>query len=349
MGLGTGLLAASGGGPYQNLNQRLAQGIQGGQGAYQGALDRAQATAMAGQGYEMNQLKMQGVRQDQARQQQIMQGREQIIAANPMPDSTDSAALASWIDRVLPSFIRIGDTETLGKLSEIRKSIEPKDRVATVNLGDRTQFYDPRTGQPIREERQGQGPGTLKIATEMTPVQQERLWSTTLSNFRQGTKDYVKAAEAWGQVDHVLQRARSGAHSPDDIIQLIDGISRLNNPGAVVRVGTVNIQLQKIGSLEQKLRMWVGRGARGAWPTDIVEGIARAAREIASEHEKQYSRLRENAKARGEHLGLPSDYIDASLPNHWLDGVRDTPTYTGGGDGSSTGRPSLDALLGGGQ
>lgn len=327
LGLGKGLLAASGGGPYANLNQRLAEGVQGGQGAYQSALDRAQAQAMANQGYEINQLKIGGAKADAARQQQIMQGREQIIAANPMPDGTDSASLSAWIDRVLPSFIRLGDTETLGKLSEIRKSIEPKQTNLQVsNLGDRTVWTDPRTGEIVRTEKNGQGPGTLRVATEMTPVQQERLWSTVVGQFAQQGKDYQKAAEAWSQVDHVIQRARAGHPSPDDLVQLIDGISRLNNPGAVVRTGTVNLQLQKIGSLEQKLRMAVGRAGRGQWPRDIVEGIGVAARAIATEHAKQYGRLRENAAKRGEHLGLAPEYIDASLPNVWRDGVEGTGT-----------------------
>lgn len=322
IGLGTGLLAASGGGNYQNLNQRLVEGVQGGRGAYQGALERASAQAMANQKYETGAFALSAAKQDQAREQQLMRAREQIISANPMPDGTDAGSLSQWIDRVLPSFIRIGDRETVGKLAEVRKSIEPKPRaLQTTNLGDRTQWTDPTTGAVIREERNGQGPGTLRIATEMTPVQQERLWNTAVNQFSTQSKDFGKAREAWSQVDHVLQRARSGHNSPDDIVQLLDGISRLNNPGAVVRVGTVNLQLQKIGSFADKLRMMVGRGYKGAWPREIVEGIATAAREIAHEHEKQYSRLRAKAAARGEHIGLPAEYIEASLPNIWQDGV----------------------------
>jgi hypothetical protein len=329
MGLGSGLLAASGGGNYQNLNQRLAEGIQGGQGAYQQALDRAQAHAAASQNYDLGQLRLDTGRQDlaagkqdQARLQQIRQMREQIIQANPMPDSADSATFAQWIDRVLPAFIRIGDRETVSQLAEVRKSIEPKAHpLQTTNLGDRTQWTDAQTGALVKEERNGQGPGTLKIATEMTPVQQERLWNTALSQF--GTQanqaGYVKAHDAWNALEQVRARALSGQVGKEDLIQLIDGISRLNNPGAIVRQGTIRITMDKLGSWADKLKLWRDQGLYGKLTPELALSIVANAQQLAAEHAKQYGKLRGTIMKRGEHLGLPGEYIEASTPNVWGD------------------------------
>lgn len=322
LGLGTGLLAASGGGPYANLNQRLALGLRSGQSAYQEALDQQAKQAQAGQAYDFDQLKMQAAQQGMADQQKLAAGRARIIQQNPLPDQSNPQATAAWIDRVLPQFIMLGDTDTLGKLSEIRKSLGGS--VATANLGDRMQFYNPQTGAVIREAPIAASPNALMVGERFTPATQARIEQGIISRFDAQTKDYTKAHEAWSQVDHVLQRALSDTHSPDDIIQLVDGISRLNNPGAVVRVGTVQIQLQKIGSYADKLRMWLGRGAKGAWPTDIVKGIARAAREIASEHAKQYNDLRAKAVKRGEQYGM--DYMGDVLPNVWSDFGSDAPS-----------------------
>lgn len=311
LGLGTGLLAASGPhtGPRTTLMQALGQGIQQGQQAQQGYLDTAQTRNVRG-------LQVQGMQREQQQAQQRAAARAQIVSQFPMPAANDPNALRQWIDQTLPLWLQ-HDPETAKQLSEIRKSLQPAAgrSVQHVDLGDRVQVIDGATGEVLREVPKAASPSVRMRGELMTPAAVDRATNAIVGSFDRQTKNYTTAHEAWSQVDNVLQRARSGTHSPDDIIQLIDGISRLNNPGAVVRVGTVALQLQKIGSYGDKLRMWYDRGARGAWPTDIIEGIARAAREIAQEHAKQYRDLRQRAVRRGERIGL--DYMDEVLPNAW--------------------------------
>ena len=285
LGLGQGLLAASGGGAqYSNLNQRLAAGLQAGQQAYQQALGQQAAQAQAGQQYDAQGLQMQQTREAMQRQQALEQGRARIIQQNPMPDASDPQAMARWIDQVLPQFIMIGDNETLGKLSEIRKSLGGS--VATVNLGDRMQFYNPRTGEKIREEAIAQSPNSLG-AGMITPRQQASIVGQIESSFRNYTKDDEAAAHAWAQMDQIRMRAAAGIGAPDDLIGLIDVISKLYNPGAVVRVGTVKITLEKLGSWKQKAMNWQAQGLTGAPDPELVRQIALAASRIAEEHRHQ--------------------------------------------------------------
>lgn len=312
LGLGAGLLAASGPSTQRtSFLQAVGQGLQSGQQAQQGSLDATMQRRATGAQVGRMQNETQ---QAQAR----ATARAQILQQYPPPGANDPEGLKKWIDATLPLWAQ-ADPQTAGQLADLRKSLNgptpPPASVQHVDLGDRVQVIDGRTGAVLREVPKAASPSVRLRGDLMTPASAARIEQNIISRFDAQAKDYTKAAEAWAQVDHVLQRARANDHSPDDIVQLIDGISRLNNPGAVVRTGTVALQLQKIGSYADKLRMWMARGSSGAWPTDIVEGIARAAREIAKEHAHQYNDLRGRAIKRGERVGL--DYLDDVLPNVW--------------------------------
>lgn len=326
LGLGTGLLAASGGGPYQNLNQRLAQGIQSGQQAYQQGLQQQAQQAQAGQAYDFNQLKMQGAQQDMAAQQRIAEGRARIIQQNPMPDQSNPQAMAAWIDKVLPQFIMLGDTDTLGKLSEIRKSLGGS--VATANLGDRMQFYNPQTGAVIREAPIAASPNTMMVGERFTPATQARVTGQIASSFRLSTKKEEDSQAKWAQMDQIRQRAATGLGAPDDLIGLVDVMSALYNPGAVVRVGTVQITMKKLGSWKQKLQNWKAQGLTGAPDPELVRLIAAAASKIAEEHMLQYEDKRQRHLAWGERYGIDMNPI---LPDVWHVGSASDPADVGAG------------------
>jgi len=340
LGLGAGLLAASGPSTQRStMLQAVGQGLQGAQQSYQGSLD----TSMQRQG---SALRIGQMRAEQQAQQARVAARAAILRDHPAPDGTNPDDLRKWIDATLPLWLQ-SDPETAKSLSEVRKSIqEPTppslDMAHQISGSDprlRALGVDPSKSYTVQLDRQGRIVGqplaegasanALMRFGEMTPAAQQTVITATQNAFDRETKDYAKAAEAFSQVNAVLQRARSNTHSPDDIVQLIDGVSRLNNPGAIVRAGTVNIQLQKIGSYADKLRMWVAQGGRGTWPTDIIDGIARAARTIAQEHRKQYNDIRQRAITRGTRAGVP--YLDTVLPNVWdnTEGVDDnTPPLT---------------------
>lgn len=264
-------------------------------------------------------------------------------------DALEQARLAPLLfqqnqeDRAIQNHLQQAQADNLASLAVNRGGEAPdttgafsvQHRIAGSSLGS---DYDPAKTYTVMLDRGGRIVGrpmeeaaparsTLSRMGEMTPTAQQGIIDRTSAAFARDTKDYAKAAEAWSQVNHVLQRARSNTHSPDDIVQLLDGISRLNNPGAVVRTGTVQLQLQKIGSLSQKLQMWLQRGATGAWPTEVVEGIATAARQIAQEHQKNYNDIRRRAIQRGNNAspGL-GQQLDDYLPNVWAQtDVEDVP------------------------
>jgi hypothetical protein len=327
LGLGASLLADSGPKLAQNYVTPMAaigRGIQAMQGGYQGAVQSAA-------GMREGSLDYQAKKEELARRGQLRTARENIIKQYPMPTNGDRQSMLQWINSVLPHFIEANDEQTTTSLSEIYKSLGGQSSQVhnpqQLDLGNKVILRDPASGQVVGEFPKGPTPNNVRLGEMMTPAAQQRVESNIIGEFDRQTKDYVKAHEAWSQVKAVVDRARNGSHSPDDIVQLIDGISRLNNPGAVVRTGTVQLQLQKIGSAEQKLRMWLDRGAKGAWPSDVVEGIGRAAAQIAKEHQKQFTDLRKRAIARGNHYGL--DYLDGVLPNTWADGVQDDSAPAG--------------------
>ncbi len=333
-----------------------------GRDGYQGAIQNkvagiAQTQDMAGnrQNMDFNRMKMDALGGEQTRQRMMQSARADIMSRHGQPDTSDPQGMATWIDQVMPELIKVGDEETVARLSEIRKSIQPKESksLMSLNLGDKMQLVDPHTGDVVQERPIAQSPNnaaTINLREQMTPVQSARAEQAIVSRFDSQTKDYTKAHEAWGQVDHVVKRALAGNHSPDDVVQLIDGISRLNNPGAVVRTGTVQLQLDKIGSMRQKAEMKYGQAANGMWPKEIVQGIARAAQAIAKEHATQYNDLRKRAKRRGEHSGIT--YMDDVLPNVWGTGDSQIPTEGGnggpfddvGGASGTSARPPLESL-----
>lgn len=292
------------------FGEALAAGVQGGRASYSGAVQ----DQVAGQEYQ--------------KQQALAQARAQIAQHFASPNTPEAPADTDQRLRgMMAAFLNIGDTESAGKISEYLKTrntadIGPKPILDKLDTGGAVvdRRFNPQTG---KYEVIGTTPktptpmqqNTLDRFGEMTPAAQQRVITSTQTAFDRETKDYTKAAEAWSQVAHVADRAASGTHSPDDIVQLLDGISRLNNPGAVVRVGTVKLQLEKIGSYADKLKMFAARGFKGTWPNEIIQGITNAAREIAKEHERQYNDVRKRAITRGTKAGIP--YMDQLLPNVW--------------------------------
>lgn len=304
---GLGMIAGAQNGTFGTA---LSQGVQAGRASYSGAIQ----DQVAGQQFQQ--------------QRQLQQARAQIAQHFAAPATPEAPADTDQRLRgMMAAFLNIGDTESAGKISEYLKTRNtadsaPKPILDKLDTGgavvDRrfnpaTGKYEvigttPKTPTPMQQT-------TLDRFGTMTPAAQERVITSTQTAFDRETKDYVKAAEAWSQVAHVADRAASGTHSPDDMVQLIDGISRLNNPQGAVRIGTVQLQMKKIGSYADKLRMWLGQGGKGVWPNDIVQGIASAAREIAREHERQYNDVRKRAVLRGTKAGIP--YMDEILPNVW--------------------------------
>lgn len=309
--LGTGLLAQSGPSAVPvRLGQAIGSAIQGAQQGYQGGIDNMiQRRSQAAQ-YGQLKLKNEAA-------QRAQQGREAILKQYPQPNGNDPDALRRWIDTTLPLWLQV-DPDVAKTLSEVRKSIEPKlPTVDSVPLGDRTQIIDHNTGRIIREEKNGQGPGTVRVATEMTPVQQERLWNTVVGQFNTQTKDYEHARNAWTQLEQVRERAKHGIIGKEDLMQMIDGLAQLNNPKLGVRASTVKVMMSKLGSWKDKLETWARQGTMGQLTPSLAISIINNAEGLSNEHARQYENLRKRAAARGEHIGLAPDYVDASLPNYY--------------------------------
>ena len=155
IGLGTGLLAASGPGP-QNLGQRLASGIGAGQQAYQGALGSAGNLAAGNQ-------------QFQARQQQLQVGeaRKAIFAQFPPPaDASNPEAVNAWLDQVIPRLVPV-DPEGSQQLLQLRKSMVERGQGQAVQLGDQATTFVPGKGFWNAKANGGQGGWVQSIERNM--------------------------------------------------------------------------------------------------------------------------------------------------------------------------------------
>jgi hypothetical protein len=145
LGLGTSLLSASGPRPQgqvPSLGQALGQGVQQGMSAYQQAL---QGTAG-----------MNVAVQERQKAQQIQQQRAAIQARYPARPNETPQQVIERLTKMLPEYMAINDTEMVGKLVELLKSVGNNNQARRptpqeIRLGNKVILRDPETGQQVDE------------------------------------------------------------------------------------------------------------------------------------------------------------------------------------------------------
>jgi hypothetical protein len=124
LGLGAGLLSASGPAPQgtaPRLMQAVGQGIQGMQGAYQGAVGQNVEQRAAQQQLQAGQAELAEQQAAKQKQAALAATRQQIIAEHPLP--ADVGGMAKWVEAVLPKFMAAGDEEYVQRLAAIRSTL----------------------------------------------------------------------------------------------------------------------------------------------------------------------------------------------------------------------------------
>lgn len=326
-----GLAIAGGTG---GLVPALSQGLEAGQETYQGGIKDALTSQQLQQNMYSTAMKT-------AQQAKVLEARRQYP---PLPDANDHDALRKWMDQVIPMAINAGDMEVLSHVSEIRKSIEPKEPPANEKMTGisggapslRAAFpnakLDPSktytvtqdrsgkfVGQPMEEGINATNQARIDLHDTMTPLQLQRLKNTVVGSYESQLNQLhtTAAADAWAQVRNLAARSQAGTPTADDVMGLIDGILRLNNPGAVVRSSTMQIALDKIGTLPEKIQAKIRMASQHGWPPAMVASIVEAAKGIAEEHQKQAVDARERAMHRGLDAGVNVDEMDRALRDPW--------------------------------
>jgi hypothetical protein len=327
-----GLATAGGTG---GLFPALSQGLQAGQESYQGGVKDMLASQQLQQNMYSTAMK-------NAQQGQLLKARRELFARFPMPDSSDPNRLRDWIDNVTPTLIQNGDMEVLGKMAEVRKSLNPKETPAphsSTNISGadptlRAAFptVDPKKVYSVELDHQGKivgtpleqavPPGTaatINLKENMTPVQLQRLKGGILTSYDTELNQMhtAGAIDAWSQVKNVLDRSRAGTQTADDFMTLVDGILKLNNPGAVIRSGTLNIAMSKIGDLPEKIQRNIRLAYAHGWPPALVESIGVSAKSIADAHQAQAADARDRAIKRGIDAGVTQPEMERALRDPW--------------------------------
>jgi hypothetical protein len=168
LSMGASLLSNSGpktADKYVGFGPALGQALQAGQGAMQAPLENKMNVMQlqaAKAGLEGKQLEL-------ARAKKISDARQAIIAKYP-PPTNEPGAMAAWSEKVLPHFIEIGDSDTVGQLTDLRKSLTPKDRYQQTQVGDAATTFDPATGTFYDPSANGgKGGWTTSVARGMNP------------------------------------------------------------------------------------------------------------------------------------------------------------------------------------
>lgn len=356
MDLGMSLLADSGpktASERVGLGQALGRGLQAARQGYQDRLGNAvgiQATLQqmkaAKLAQETGEVERDTKKLGLQTAKGLTEGRKKITAAYPMPN--DVSGMKQWIDQVLPHFIALNDTDTVGSLAEIRKSLNQKDQmdIGTVNRGNVTEFYDKTTGQTIRTAPNGADP--TQGGPKMDPRETANRTDTAkiMDDFRADTSDLQKAAQAYG----VIQGSMDGKN-PAQPIAMLYAYARLLDPGSVVREGEI-ATLQKIGSYDSKVRQALQKASTGTLPQDVIDHIAKQAKSVMRERKSSFKQYRDTALKRGDALGITNldqilndPYAAYNLDDEQQAGM---PGVVGGSSSTAGGaRPSLDQLRSG--
>jgi hypothetical protein len=319
LGLGASLLANSGpktAAERVGLMQSVGQGIQGAQGAYQGALQGAAGQRMAEQQFKTGDLQQQIAGADLAgktaalqKAQQLATARQQIVQANPMPK--DVNGMAQWIDATLPSFVQIGDEETVARLSEIRKSIGDSKNAQTpqeIRLGDKVLLRDQRTGATVGEYAMGPTPRDPNVgAATREAAQQQRLFSREAQLATAYDKATTGQREAHDFVANTLQNvpaAKAGDGAAQ--VEMLYAFIKALDPQSVVREGEVSLAREGTGMWDwAKANVEKVENKSAIVPPAMIEQMAKLMEKRLGAYERYINKKRNYYTQRAERAGIP--------------------------------------------
>jgi hypothetical protein len=234
LGLGTSLLSASGPRPQgqvPSLGQALGQGVQQGMSAYQQAL---QGTAG-----------MNVAVQERQKAQQIQQQRAAIQARYPARPNETPQQVIERLQRMLPEFIAINDTEMVGKLVELLKSVgndtqRKPPMPQEIRLGNEVLLRNPETGEEIKRYPIGpspRDPNAPDTAQQLRDQRVFRLEEQLTDNFNRDTKTQRETVSKLEGA--ISERGAALSGDPAAQINILYAFINSMDPASAVREGEI--------------------------------------------------------------------------------------------------------------
>jgi hypothetical protein len=287
LNLGLSLLGDSGYRPANDqvsLGQALAHGAKAAQGAYGDKIDST--------------IKEQQFGQAAKQQQSILASRAAIAKQFVAPPNESFDDAQQRLVKMYTAYVNSGDTEMAGKLSEVVKGIHDAKPHAPISVPEGGTLVDPTTGKPIFHSPKTpplESPGSLRSAARQDTMQK----NVIVRDFDKTTKDYRTAESSYS----TLQGARANPQNFLTPMAALDAFARTINPGAAVRVGTLQM-IKSYGSLGQKAQRWYDMAAKGQWPPEMMGQIYSLVDGIMKDHTDEFNRARDEAVARGQDSGV---------------------------------------------
>jgi hypothetical protein len=238
MSLGASLLGDSGWSTQApSFGQSLGRAIQAGQGAYQGAVDNTVARASAKQGMDMNRMKMEEFKREQARTAQLDAGRQKINSEIGPPPQPGTPAFRQWLEKAIPAYTSIQDNEVLSRLAMLYQGMgnQNEEKGTWVSVpgpdGKPMRRYVKASEGPVQEY---QDPPARDAGARLLDEQRMFGRANMLGDdYRSTTTSIAKAADQYRTLVAASDGARAGI--PAAQIALVFSFMKTLDPTSVVR------------------------------------------------------------------------------------------------------------------
>lgn len=291
MGIGASLLESSGWteGQAPTLGQAIGRAMGAGREAMSGGIaETLQTTKLA---------------KEQQQQESIQRNRARIAAKFPPVAGETKQQQAQRFRAMFAEFVNAGDTEMITKLSEVVKSLDdtvPYRAVETEDLGDRVRFHNPNTGQVWYEDKGTPPKAATTGKMDPTEVAARTEKNRIFDDFQSATRAQQAAARGYGVLRGSILSSNKNPASP---IAMLYAYARLLDPESVVREGEI-ATLQKMGAVDDRVRIWFERARTGVLPQDFVAHVKEVADDILEEYRTTFEEHRRVAQQRGVDAGL---------------------------------------------
>lgn len=234
---------------------------------------------------------------------------------------TDSPAdVDGKVQQLAAGYAQIGDTQSLaalGQASSLFRQPKPAAPPKEANLGKLENVIDPSTGKPATAFYDQ---ATGKIVSYNAQVMKANPADRAMSA-EQEDKTIDRITKTYDHEIDDVRKARSGYEvlegalanpSGTSTYAMLDALSRVVNPGAIVRPTTLEI-LQATGSAPDRIRRWASMLDKGMWPPDLTAQVQRTIGGIMQAHiDRTATPARQRALARLRKAGIadPETYLD---------------------------------------
>lgn len=223
---------------------------------------------------------------------------KQLPESMPIVDKLERAALIHMQNGDLEAAHQAaGDAKDFGA-NHAPKA--PPQALKEVDAGNQVHMVDPVSGKIVVTYPKGavpKTPGEITAGQKFSADQTNKI----LDDFRAdpSAKEYDQALSGY----HVLKGALANPGIGDPMA-ITEGIARVLNPGASVRVGMAQMIKDNFGGAPDKVKRWVQQTENGTWPKDLVQAIQKKAKDVMDQRANAYNGARRLAVLRAQRSGI---------------------------------------------